>query len=269
MNRLSPTCPAPKELSYLVHEPFFFGPSHRQLFGVYHPPVGVDSNVLTVICPPFLSELGRTHSLLGKLACSLAEQGQHVLRIDYSGTGDSFGRLREVTISDWAEDIKLAMQEGRELTGCSAMRILAVRASALLACKAVDTGNDIERLVLWDPIFDGAQYLQSLMHKQATMLEKHCFLSRAEQRKLIVGYNGMYHLSDRMPEEIRSLDASTCSSILKSKMLIVRTSSENEPPMQGASEHILQIDCGWEGKVSGLIISQPLLEVLTLCLTKL
>jgi hypothetical protein len=72
-----------------------------------------------------------------------------------------------------------------------------------------------------------------------------------------------------MPEEIRSLDASTSSSILKSKMFIVRTSSENDPPMQGASEHILQIDCGWEGKVSALIISQPLLEVLTLCLTKL
>ena len=268
MNLLAPTCPPPKELSYLVHESFFFGPDHRQLFAVYHPPVGVDSNVLTVICPPLFAELGRAHSLLGKLARSLAEQGQHVLRIDYSGTGDSFGQLIDGTISDWAEDIKLAMQEGRDLTGCSAIRILAVRASALLACKAVGTGNDLERLVLWDPMFDGAQYLQFLMRKQAAMLEKHFFLSRTEQRKLIAGYSGMYHFSDHMAEEIRSLDASNFSNILKSKMFIVRTSLENEPPMEGASEHILQIDCGWEGKDSSLIISQPLLEALRLGLTK-
>jgi hypothetical protein len=265
MTHLSPTCPAPKELSYLVHEAFFFGPKHRQLFAVYHPPVGADNNVLTVICPPLLAELDRTYSFLGKLACTLAEQGQHVLRMDYSGTGDSFGRLKEVTISDWAEDIDLTIQEGLELTGCNTVRILAVRACALLACKAVGAGENIERLVLWDPIFDGAQYLQSLMREQSAVLERHCFLSRAERRKLISDY-GMYHLSDRMLEEIRSLDASTCSSIPKNKIFIVRTSSVNKSSMQGASEHVVQVDCGWEAKLDGIIISQPLLEALALCL---
>jgi hypothetical protein len=250
-----------------VHEAFFFGPDQRQLFAVYHPPIGVDSNALTVICPPLLAELDRTYTLLGKLAGSLAEQGQHVLRLDYSGTGDSFGRLEEVTISDWAKDIDLAIQEGLELTGCSAIRILAVRASTLLACKAVGAGNNIERLVLWDPIFDGAQYLQSLMREQSAVLERHCFLSRAERRKLTTSY-GMYHLSDRMLEEIRSLDASTCSSMLKDKMLVVHTSSTTKSPVQGASEHFVPVDCGWEASPDGVIISQPLLEVLALCLSK-
>lgn len=250
-----------------MHEAFFFGPSHRQLFAVYHPPIGVGNNVLTVICPPLLAELNSTYSLLGKLARSLAEQGQHVLRMDYSGTGDSFGRLEEVTIADWVEDIELAIQEGRELTGCSAIRVLAVRASALLACKAVGAGDDIERLVLWDPIFDAAEYLRSLMRQQMTVLERHGFLSRAERRKLMVDY-GMYHLSDRMLEEIRSFDPSSFSSLPKDKLLVVRTSSEIESPMPGASEHIVKFDCDWEAISDGIIISQPLLEVLALCLTK-
>ena len=40
-----------------------------------------------------------------------------MLRFDYRGTGDSFGELGEVTVSDWLEDIALAVREGREISG--------------------------------------------------------------------------------------------------------------------------------------------------------
>ena len=100
-----------------------------------------------------------------------------------------------------------------------------------------------------------------------TVLERHHYLNRAEHRTLTSDY-GMYHLSDRMREEIRSLDASTCSRIPENKMFIVRTSSVNKSSMQGASEQIVKIDCDWEAISGAVIFSQPLLEVLALCLTK-
>ena len=65
--------------------------------------------MLTVICPPLFNEYMRTQLALRELAISLAERGQHVLRLDYRGTGDSFGDLGEVAISDWVEDIALAI----------------------------------------------------------------------------------------------------------------------------------------------------------------
>jgi predicted alpha/beta hydrolase len=57
-----------------------------------------------------------THLVLRELAMALAERGQHVLRFDYRGTGDSFGELGEVTVSDWLEDIALGVREGREIS---------------------------------------------------------------------------------------------------------------------------------------------------------
>ena len=96
-------------------EPFFFGPCNQQVFAIYHPPIGGSGQVLTVICPPLFNEYMRTHLALRELAISLAERGQHVLRLDYRGTGDSFGDLGEVAISDWVEDIALAVREGRDL----------------------------------------------------------------------------------------------------------------------------------------------------------
>jgi predicted alpha/beta hydrolase len=149
-------------------EALFFGPSSQQIFAAYHPAIGGSGKVLTVICPPLFSEYMLTHRALRELAISLAERGQHVLRFDYRGTGDSFADLGEVTISDWVEDIALVVREGRDLSGSSVVRLLGVRASALLACRSVGACSIVERLVLWDPVPDGAAYLQILRRIQLT-----------------------------------------------------------------------------------------------------
>jgi alpha/beta superfamily hydrolase len=96
-----------------VHEAFFFGPGNQQVFATYHPAAGGGGQVLTVICPPLFSDYMRTQLALRELAISLAERGQHVLRFDYRGTGDSIGEIGEVTVSNWLEDIALAVREGR------------------------------------------------------------------------------------------------------------------------------------------------------------
>ena len=91
-------------------EAFFFGPQNQELFANYHPPFGADGEILTVICSPLFSEPARTYIALRRLALSIAEAGQHVLRFDYRGTGDSFGELEQATLSDWIEDIAMAIR---------------------------------------------------------------------------------------------------------------------------------------------------------------
>jgi alpha-beta hydrolase superfamily lysophospholipase len=251
-----------------VIEPFFFGPCNQQVFAIYHPPTSGTGQVLTVICPPLFNEYMRTHFALRDLAISLAARGQHVLRFDYRGTGDSFGELGEVAISDWVEDIALAVREGREISGSSMVRLLGVRAGALLACRWVGAFGDVQRLVLWDPVPDGAGYIQALRHVQEAILERDLSLSSAERRETLHEYAG-YRLSERMLEEFRSLDASTYSSVPKRKLHIVSTSSEAGFPVPGVLQDVAQFACNWETDFENLLVPKPVLErLISACLTR-
>ena len=222
--------------------------------------------MLTVICPPLFSEYMRTQRALRELAISLAERGQHVLRFDYRGTGDSFGDLGEVTISDWTEDIALAVREGRDLSGSNVVRLLGVRAGALLACRSAGASSYVQRVVLWDPVPDGAGYLQALRRIQVAIVERDLHLSRSERRATSHEYAG-YRLSERMLEEFRLLDASTYLDVPKSKLYVVRTSSEAYFCVPGVSQDVAQFACNWETDLQNVMTPTPVLERLSACLT--
>jgi alpha-beta hydrolase superfamily lysophospholipase len=249
-------------------EPFFFGPRNQQIFAIYHPPMSGSGRVLTVICPPLFNEYMRTHFALRDLANSLAARGQHVLRFDYRGTGDSFGELGEFAISDWVEDIALAVREGCEISGSRVVQLLGVRAGSLLVCRSVGAFRDVQRLVLWDPVPDGAGYIQALRRAQVAMLEGNYHLRRADRRQAIHEYAG-YRLSERMLEEFRSLDASAYSSVPKDKLHIVSTSSEADFPVPGILQDVAQFACNWETDFENLLVPKPVLErLISACLTR-
>lgn len=250
-----------------MHEALYFGPSNQPIFGIYHPATGDSGQVLTVICPPLFNDYPRTHLVLRELAMALAERGQHVLRFDYRGTGDSFGELGEVTVSDWVEDIGLAVQEGRELSGSSIVRLLGVRAGSLLVSKAARVTDGVERLVLWDPVPDGAGYLQVLRRIQKEILERNPYLSRADRRDAMREHAG-YRLSERMVEEFRMLDANTYSRIPRGKLSVVRTSSGSAFPVQGVHEDFVPFACDWDTELEDLIVPRPVLERLIACVNQ-
>ena len=247
-------------------EPFFFGPSNQQLFAIYHPPIGGSGQVLTVICPPLFSDYMRTQLALRELAISLAERGQHVLRFDYGGTGDSFGEIGEVAVSDWLEDIAFAVREGREISGSSVVRLLGVRAGALLACRSIGASSDVQRLVLWDPVPDGASYLQALRRSQAALCERNLYLSYRERREAMNEYAG-YTLSERMLEDLRLVDASAYSSVPKGMLHVVSTSPAADFPVQGVPRDVAPFACNWDTLADNMIVPRPVLERLVACLT--
>ncbi len=246
-------------------EAFFFGPCGQQIFATYHPPLGGNGQVLTVICPPFFNEYMRTHLALRELAISLAERGQHVLRFDYRGTGDSFGELREVSLVDWQEDITLAVREGREISGSSRVYLLGVRAASLLACSAVDLSSDVQRVVLWDPVLDGSSYLQSLRDIQMVIADRQLWLSRAERRRVKHEYAG-YVLSEAMEKQLVSFDASAYLSVPDGLLRVV-SSSTTSFPIQRVPHTVALFNCEWNTAAEELILARPVLERLVECLT--
>ena len=141
--------------------PFYFGPSKRQLFGVYHPPLGGGQRGV-VLCYPWGQEYLCAHQSFGFLARQLARAGNHVLRFDYYGTGDSAGKDTEGSITSWLEDVEWALNEIRDMAMLTSFALVGLRLGATIAAKAAMKHADVEKLVLWDPVFDGDMYLREM-----------------------------------------------------------------------------------------------------------
>ena len=144
--------------------PFFFGSSGKQLFGIYHPPkTETVRGTGVLLCYPFGDEYMRTHKAMRQLPLQLSKVGFPLLRFDYFGTGDSAGDGEEATIAQWLEDIGVAADELKETAGVSRISIVGLRLGGMLAALAAAARTDVDDLVLWDPIVDGAGYFRELL----------------------------------------------------------------------------------------------------------
>jgi len=134
--------------------PFYFGSSARRLFGCYHPPLTTGKSLGIVICNPLGTEYFYAHKTVRFLAVKLSEQGIHVLRFDYYGTGDSDGGAPEshTETEDCADDVAVALDELREMSEAAKVGLVGIRAGAAVAARASTTNGAIAPLVLWDPL---------------------------------------------------------------------------------------------------------------------
>jgi amino acid adenylation domain-containing protein len=150
----------------------FFGDQDRRLFGVYHTPAAgspVPTRAL-LLCPPIGWEYTHAHWASHGLARMAARKGYHVLRFDYSGTGDSGGDDAHVSVGRWLADIRRAATELRDRSGTDRISIVGVRLGAALAATACARGLEADQLVLWDPVIDGPTYLQSQERMHETVV---------------------------------------------------------------------------------------------------
>ncbi len=152
---------------------FYFGRQGRNLFGCFHEPLQRSIRRCAVlICQPIGHEYINSHRALRQLAARLAEAGFPVLRFDYYGCGDSSGHSEEGSISLWMEDISTALAELRTRAGLSKVYIVGLRLGGTLAAIAGTQSNDVEGLVLWDPVVNGKNHFQEMLSLQKEML---CF----------------------------------------------------------------------------------------------
>lgn len=148
--------------------PLYFGTSDRPLFGVYHPPKGEtmrDSGIL--LCYPFGHEYMRSHRAFRQLSLLLSRAGYHVFRFDYYGTGDSGGQTGDGDIGQWLEDIEVAIEELQATAGIEKVSLVGLRLGAALVTLAARGRSDIPRVVLWDPVVQGASYVKELLEARS------------------------------------------------------------------------------------------------------
>lgn len=141
--------------------PVYFGESTRQLFGMYDPATTGGAHG-AVLCAPWGQEYLRAHPSVRHLARLLARAGVHVFRFDYAGTGDSDGSDLDGSPSRFIADVHMAIEELKDTAGVRKVSLIGLRLGAAVAAMTARSRHDVHRLVLWDPVFDGAAYLREL-----------------------------------------------------------------------------------------------------------
>jgi len=143
--------------------PFYFGPSDKQLFGLYHTPQpGQEQDFGVVLCNPWGQEFVRAHRALSQLGLRLARQGFPVLRFDFYASGDSGGDDADGTLTQWQTDIRAAIQELKRRSRVESVFLAGLRLGAGLAAQVASGRDDVEGLVLWEPVVNGSEYLLDL-----------------------------------------------------------------------------------------------------------
>lgn len=140
-------------------EPIQFG-RDGALMGMYHASAD-PARFGVLLCPPLGQMLVRTHRVYRQLAASLAGRGVCALRFDYRGSGDSAGDSQELDWRQCLDDIRSAAAELRLRGGCATVVGFGARLGGSLALAAAPTAG-FARLLLWDPVLDGASHAAGL-----------------------------------------------------------------------------------------------------------
>jgi len=182
-------------------EPFFFGP--RKAFACYQPANDLSSTELVVICPPLFDEYRRCYRAIADLANACAAKGKHVIRFDYSGTGESQGVAAEFTVRDWLDDIDAVVEEGIALTGVQTVVLVGVRFGATLATQCKHSA--VSRFVLWDPVTSGQDYLLWLSRVDKALEQRHRWLAKQINRQLDTNSFENFELGKPLAQGIAAL----------------------------------------------------------------
>lgn len=134
--------------------PIYFGDAKRRLFGLLDPASGgAGAPRAALLCHPAGDEHIHAYRTFRQLALRLSQEGYHVLRFDYYGTGDSFGATDEGEVVGWCDDIEAAITELKDTTGAAKVSLVGLRLGANLAAQvAAKRPNEIVSLVLWEPL---------------------------------------------------------------------------------------------------------------------
>ncbi|MES2263020.1 MAG: hydrolase 2, exosortase A system-associated [Pseudomonadota bacterium] len=152
--------PAPKSAGA---EPFFLQAGLGQRFCLFHPPAGDACRGAILYLHPFGDEMNKSRRMAALQARALAAQGYGVLQLDLYGCGDSSGDLRDASWDIWKDDIAAACQWLTQRLDAP-LTLWGLRLGALLALDyAHGAAHPVERLLLWQPVQNGAVFLKQFL----------------------------------------------------------------------------------------------------------
>lgn len=139
------------------------------MLGMLTSPGTGTGGLAVLFCNPFGQEAVRSKAMYRAFTERLLRHGVHSLRFDYHGTGDSPGEGDEQSLKDWIRDTRMAREALLRATQATRLQVFGLGLGGTIAAlTALDSHPTPERLILWQPVGDGAAYLERMraMHRQ-------------------------------------------------------------------------------------------------------
>jgi exosortase A-associated hydrolase 2 len=143
-------------------EPFFLAGAQGALFCLYLAPLGRAAQAAILYHHPFAEEMHKSRRMAALQARQLAANGYAVLQVDLSGCGDSAGDFGDARWDAWRDDARRAHAWLTERSSGPVL-LWGLRSGATLAAGVAGELPGISRLLLWQPVLDGAQFLQQFL----------------------------------------------------------------------------------------------------------
>jgi amino acid adenylation domain-containing protein len=245
------SAPESDEVATGIH----FGPD-ASLRGVRHAPRGARKKWAVLICPPVGQERARTHFVVTRLARQLAARGAPTLHFDFSGCGESLGESRDASLDRWQRDVAAAHRELRAHAPDAQIVALGIRLGGSMLYRAWEKeGLDLARLILWDPVVDGAAHHAELarMHRDYVRSMRHLRLWRFPRRARELEELGGATYSLAMIDELERLRiAPPAERWSQMRWLVTSGDLRRQLPMRLVDSETeetvtkLDLDCGWQ-----------------------
>lgn len=157
-------------MSLAVRHPLYFAGGAGRCYATLFQPKRSYSDRLggaersgVVFVPPFAEEMNKARRMAALAGAAVAEAGHPALLPDLWGTGDSEGDFADARWEIWLDDLRAAVGVLRD-RGVAAVDLVALRLGALLASElAADSPVRVRRLVFWQPVVSGRQYLTQFL----------------------------------------------------------------------------------------------------------
>lgn len=152
-------------------EPAFVGDTYPA-FAVHYRPAGIPRAHI-IYLPPFAEEMNRCRAIVAEQARWFAQSGFSCATVDFYGTGESFGELRDATIPIWHHNISDLITS---LTDQSDVPVYlwGCRLGALIAMDYLQSRTKTcQKLLLWQPVVSGKLFVtQMLRQRIAALMER-------------------------------------------------------------------------------------------------
>jgi pimeloyl-ACP methyl ester carboxylesterase len=183
----------------------YFGSSSQPLFGVFdEPPIGNASRGGVVLCYPHGADYATAFRTFRILSTRLARAGFHVLRFDYLGTGDSSGEIDDASLPQWIDNVVTAVGEMRKSRELREVSLVGLRLGATLGALAAAESRQVDRLVLWEPVTDGREYVATQRALHMAWVDE----EMRDGREAVVAEDEMlgYRLPGRVRQDLENLN---------------------------------------------------------------
>lgn len=117
-----------------------------------------------LLCHPLGEEKLWSHRVFVSFGRELAACGLAALRLDFRGEGDSDRDFEQSDLESRVADTMRAIDAIRELNpSVTEVSLVGLRLGAAVAAEAAARRSDVSKIVLWDPVIDGAAYMQAVL----------------------------------------------------------------------------------------------------------